>query len=186
MTQDTPNSGAPDPARAGPRAPRRHPEVNRKTIEVEHIRIDTQKPYDDVRAALEQLPRFDNEIRRLLRDGDISRVRDELKRIQGDAGLTIFSVATHGDWLQIISEKRNALQYVIGNVLVSTQMTQYALAAGLYAPLRIMLYENEAGGATFEYDRPSTLFGQFCDERVTAVARNLDQQIYDALIKAAH
>jgi hypothetical protein len=30
------------------------------------------------------------------------------------------------------------VQYVIGNVLVSTQMTQHELAAGLYAPLRIV------------------------------------------------
>jgi uncharacterized protein (DUF302 family) len=108
-----------------------------------------------------------------------------LKKIQGDAGLVIFSVATHGDWLQIISGKRHAAQYVIGNVLVSTQMTQHELAAGLYAPLRIMLYENKAGTATFEYDRPSTLFGQYGNESVTAVAVELDQKIFDALIKAA-
>jgi uncharacterized protein (DUF302 family) len=61
----------------------------------------------------------------------------------------------------------------------------HELAAGLYAPLRIMLYENEAGTATFEYDRPSTLFGQHGNESVTAVAKELDQKIYDTLIKAA-
>jgi uncharacterized protein (DUF302 family) len=77
------------------------------------------------------------------------------------------------------------VQYVIGNVLVSTQMTQHELAAGLYVPLRVILYENNAGTATFEYDRPSTLFGQHGDERVTAVAKELDETIYDALIKAA-
>ena len=82
-------------------------------------------------------------------------------------------------------KKRNVVQYVIGNVLVSTQMTQHELAAGLYAPLRIVLYENRLGTATFEYDRPSTLFGQYGNERVTAVARELDQKIYDALINAA-
>jgi uncharacterized protein (DUF302 family) len=81
---------------------------------------------------------------------------------------------------QIVSGKRNAVQYVIGNVLVSTQMTQHELAAGLYAPLRIMLYENKAGSATFEYDRPSTLFGQHGDERVTAVAKELDQKVYES------
>jgi hypothetical protein len=48
-----------------------------------------------------------------------------------------------------------------------------------------MLYENEAGTATFEYDRPSTLFGQYGDERVTAVARELERQIHDVLIEAA-
>jgi uncharacterized protein (DUF302 family) len=64
-------------------------------------------------------------------------------------------------------------------------MTQHDLAAGLYAPLRVMLYETETGTATFEYDRPSTLFGQYGDERVTAVAKQLDLEIYDALIDAA-
>ena len=121
----------------------------------------------------------------MLRNGEIAEVKQGLERIWSEAGLAIFGVATHGDWLAILGEKRNALQYVIGNVLISTQMTKHRLAAGLYAPLRIMLYENEAGTATFEYDRPSDLFGQFDDERVTRVARHLDQQIYDALIAAA-
>ena len=87
--------------------------------------------------------------------------------------------------MQIVSGKRKAAQYVIGNVLVSTQMTRHRLAAGLYAPLRVMLYENDAGTATIEYDRPSTLFGQYGDERVTAVAKELDREIYDVLIHAA-
>lgn len=112
-------------------------------------------------------------------------MKKELERIQGDAALIIFSVATHGDWLAILGERRNALQYVIGNVLISTKMTKHQLPAGLYAPLRIMLYENEAGTATLEYDRPSDLFGQFNDERVTSVAKHLDQQIYDCLVTAA-
>lgn len=161
------------------------PKVSRTNIQVEHIRIDSDKTYDVVRTAIETLPKFDGRIRDLLHGEEIGRVRTELEKIQGDAGLVIFSIATHGDWLQIRSEKRNAVQYVIGNVLVSTQMTQYELAAGLYAPLRIILYESSAGTATFEYDRPSTLFGQYGDGRVTAIAKELDQKICDALIKAA-
>ena len=35
------------------------------------------------------------------------------------------------------------------------------------------------------YDRPSDLFGQFGDERVTRVAKRLDQQIHNLLIAAA-
>ena len=159
--------------------------IQREAIVVEHIRIDSIRRYDDVRAALEALPQFDNRIRGLLRDGEIDRVRSELQAIQGDAHLVIFSIAAHGDWLQIVSGKRKAAQYVIGNVLVSTQMTRHRLAAGLYAPLRVMLYENDEGTATIEYDRPSTLFGQFGDERVTAVAKELDREIYEVLIHAA-
>jgi hypothetical protein len=48
-----------------------------------------------------------------------------------------------------------------------------------------VLYENEAGTAIFEYDRPSTLFGQHGDERVIAVTKEFGEKIYGALIKAA-
>ena len=185
MGQAISERGRGETARRAESASAGMPKVSRNRIEVEHIRIDSGKAYGEVRTALEKLPRFDDRIRALLHDGEIARVRSELERIQGDAGLVVFSMATHGDWLQIRSRKRNAVQYVIGNVLVSTQMTQHELAAGLYAPLRIMLYENEAGTATFEYDRPSSLFGQYGDDRVTAVAKDLDQKIYDALIDAA-
>lgn len=159
--------------------------VTRGNVIIEHIRIDSVRSYYETRAALETLPHFDDSIRALLRQGNIEHIKSALETIQGDAGLVIFSIATHGDWLQILSQKRNVVQYVIGNVLVSTQMTQHELAAGLYAPLRIVLYENSLGTATFEYDRPSTLFGQYGNERVTAVARDLDQKIHDALINAA-
>jgi hypothetical protein len=57
--------------------------------------------------------------------------------------------------------------------------------AALCAPLRIVLYENELGTATFEYDRPSALFGQFGNNRVTSVAKDLDQKPHDVLIRAA-
>jgi hypothetical protein len=92
------------------------PKVCRNNIQIEHIRIDSDKSFGEVRAALEKLPKFDDRIRVLLHYGEIARVKAELEKIQGDAGLVIFSVATHGDWLQILSGKRHALQYVIGNV----------------------------------------------------------------------
>jgi uncharacterized protein (DUF302 family) len=59
------------------------------------------------------------------------------------------------------------------------------LLSSLSPPLRVLLYENRAGTATFEYDLPSTLFGQYGNESVTAVAKELNQKISDVLIKAA-
>jgi len=99
--------------------------------------------------------------------------------------LSIFNSGDHGGLLQITGQPRKAVQYEIGNPLTATRMTQRQLPASLYAPLRIVLYENEAGRAVFEYDRPSSLFGQFGDERVTAVARELDASLEGVLVKAA-
>ena len=87
--------------------------------------------------------------------------------------------------LRIVGLARKAVQYEIGNPLTASRMTQHQLPASLYAPLRVLLYENEAGRAVFEYDRPSSLFGQFGDERVTAVGCELDAKLESVLVKAA-
>lgn len=42
-------------------------------------------------------------------------------------------------------------------------MTRHRLAAALYEPLRVVLFEDEDGRAVVEYDKPSSLFGQFED-----------------------
>jgi hypothetical protein len=99
--------------------------------------------------------------------------------------LFIFQVRDHGALLAIAGKARNALQYEIGNPLTATLMTRHWLLAALYAPIGVVLYENDAGHGVFEYDQPSTTFGQVGDERVTAVARGLDASLERVLQRAA-
>jgi uncharacterized protein (DUF302 family) len=157
--------------------------ITERTVQVEHVRIKSTKPFSEVKAALEtSVPQLDTGIFGLLQRGESERARRELE--QGPQ-LSIFNSRDHGELLQITGQPRKAVQYDIGNPLTATRMTQHRLPASLYAPLRVVLYENEAGHATFEYDRPSSLFGQFGDERVTAVARELDASLEGVLVKAA-
>ena len=58
-------------------------------------------------------------------------------------------------------------------------MPRHAIGASLYAPLRVLIYEADDGKTCIEYDRPSSLFGQFGDERVGRVAAELDQRLED-------
>ena len=159
------------------------PERTAILIEVEHIRIESTKPFAEVKAALEALvPVLDPAIPEALRRGDIGRANEALLR---GPELAIFSTRDHGGLLRTAGLARKALQYEIGNPLTAARMTQHQLPASLYAPLRVVLYESEAGHAVFEYDRPSSLFGQFGDERVTLVARELDASLEGVLVKAA-
>jgi uncharacterized protein (DUF302 family) len=159
------------------------PVIIQRTTQVEHIKIESKKSFSDVRTALESLvPQLDARIFVLLQYGESDRARKELER---GPELSIFGSRDHGGLLQITGQPRKAAQYDIGNPLTATRMTQHQLPASLYAPLRVVLYESDAGRATFEYDRPSSLFGQFGDERVTAVARELDASLERVLVKAA-
>jgi uncharacterized protein (DUF302 family) len=153
---------------------------------VEHVRISTTKPYAQVREALEsRLGRLDDGIRQMLKRNEIDNVRAALQKAAGEVGLAIHYVGPHGDWLALQGERRKAIAYLIGNVLYAVQMTSVDLAAGLYAPLRVVLYENPEGGSVFEYDRPTTLFGQFGRPEIDRVASILDQRLQTLLMKVS-
>lgn len=154
-----------------------------RTIAVEHLRIESTKSFADVRAALERrVPHLDPGIVKALNDGDVARANREE---ENGPELWIFKVRDHGALLKIVGNARNALQYDIGNPVTASLMTRHQLAAALYPPIRVVLYENDAGHGVFEYDQPSTTFGQLGDERVTAVARGLDAALARALLGAA-
>jgi uncharacterized protein (DUF302 family) len=95
--------------------------------------------------------------------------------------LAIFLCRDHGTSLMVAGRATKALQYEIGNPLTASKMTRHRLAAGLYAPLRVILYEDGSGSSVFEYDKPSSLFAQFGDEQVSEVARGLNAALESAL-----
>jgi hypothetical protein len=154
-----------------------------QTVAVEHIRISSKRSFAEVCRKLEgNVPKLDTGIAEVLRSGDQERAK-----ICEDNGpkLSIFEERDHGSLLQIWGRRRNAVQYEIGNPLTASKMTRYQLAAALYAPLRVVLFEDEKGRGIFEYDRPSSLFRQYGDERVTEVGRYLDATLETILLDAA-
>lgn len=156
--------------------------VTQRVLQVEHITMKTTKKIAEVEEALElNVPQLDPAIAAALANGDEERAT-ELER---GAPLFIFLKRDHGALLQVTGRPRKALQYEIGNPHTASKMTRHCLPAGLYAPLRVILYEDETGGSIFEYDRPSSLFGQYGDERVTEVGRYLDAALESALRNAA-
>jgi uncharacterized protein (DUF302 family) len=154
-----------------------------QTIVIEHMKISSQRSFAEVRRRLEgTIPKLDASIPEVLRSGDQKRA---IEYEENGPKLSIFEERDHGALLQTFGRRRNALQYEIGNPLTASKMTRYQLSAALYAPLRIVLFEDEEGKGVFEYDKPSSFFGQYGDERVTEVGRYLDVALEAALRKAA-
>jgi uncharacterized protein (DUF302 family) len=154
-----------------------------QTIAVEHVKISSERSFAEVRRRLEDtIPELDVRIAEVLRGGDQKRATEYE---ENGPKLSIFEQRDHGSLLQTFGGRRNALQYEIGNPVTASKMTRYQISAALYAPLRVVLYEDEQGQGVFEYDKPSSFFGQYGDERVTEVGRYLDVALEAALRKAA-
>jgi uncharacterized protein (DUF302 family) len=154
-----------------------------QTIAVEHIKISSERSFAEVRRRLEDtLPKLDASIVKALRSGDQKRATEYEK---SGPKLSIFEERDHGSLLKTFGGRRKALQYEIGNPLTASKMTRYHLSTALYAPVRVVLFEDERSKGVFEYDKPSSFFGQYGDDRVTEVGRDLDVALEAALHKAA-
>ena len=153
---------------------------------VDHVHWTTDKPFEDVAKAFErQLGRFDPGLYRpLAASGDSGATRAKIEAMAGPSGFMLFGTQDHGSLLRLVGQERKAVQYVVGNPLFALQMTQHDIRASLYAPLRVLVYEDEEGKTCLEYDRPSSLFGQFGDERISPSAAMLDRKL-EALVAAA-
>jgi uncharacterized protein (DUF302 family) len=153
-----------------------------RAIQIEHVVMRSMKNFAEVRAALEHsVPMLNPEVSSLIAAADAKQLRETL---EAGPELSIFLSRDHGSLLRITGSARKAVQYEIGNPLTASKMTRHQLAAGLYAPLRVVLYEDEQGGSVFEYDRPSSLFGQFADQQIDGVAGGLDLALERALRNA--
>jgi uncharacterized protein (DUF302 family) len=160
--------------------------MNETRFTVDHVRVTTAKPFDAVAQAFErQLGRFDPDAyKALAASGDAETTRVKLEAMVGPSGFMLFATHEHGSLLRLAGQERKAVQYVVGNPLFALRMTQHDIRAGLYAPLRVLLYEDEEGKTCVEYDKPSSLFGQFGNDRITPTATMLDTKLA-ALVAAA-
>jgi uncharacterized protein (DUF302 family) len=74
---------------------------------------------------------------------------------------------------------------VVGNPRFAARMTEYDIRAGLYAPLRVLIYADDSETTWVEYDLPSTLFCQFKNHKVNEVAADLDRKLASLIEQAA-
>jgi uncharacterized protein (DUF302 family) len=161
-------------------------EMNATRISVDHVHLETKRPFEEVVKAFErQLGNFDADVGRAVTEsGDTEAAKAKIEAMVGPSGFMLFGTQDHGALLRLDGQKRKAMQYVVGNPLFALQMTQHDIRASLYAPLRVLIYDDEKGKTCVEYDRPSSLFGQFGNERIGSTAAMLDKKL-EALPAAA-
>ncbi len=151
-------------------------------LEVCHVSLEVNVDFDRFTQMFEQsLGRFDQTIIGELEPYPQS-IEDRLNKAAGEEGLMLFNIQDHGKLLSIFGNPAKAKQYVLGNPLIAATMTRHDIRAGLYAPLRILVYESNES-TRIDYDLPSSLFGQFNNADITTVAQSLDSKLTNLIYK---
>jgi uncharacterized protein (DUF302 family) len=130
------------------------------------------------------LGRFDQKAVEGIAAENPTAAASRIKGMEGEQGLMIFGILDHGAALNMAGQHKKAKQYLIGNPLTAIRMTQHRLGAALYAPLRVLVYEDESAEAVVEYDQPSSLVAQFGDDDVNKVGAELDSKLLHVLRRA--
>jgi uncharacterized protein (DUF302 family) len=154
-----------------------------RKIEVLHVSMTINVDFESFTKTLEQcLGRFESSLLEGL-DTDPGAVKERIKKAAGGEDLMLFSIRDHGKLLNILGCPQKAKQYVLGNPLIAATMTRHDIRAGLYAPLRMLVYGADDQSTRIEFDRPSSLFEQFDNPDIMTVARSLDTKLLNLISK---
>jgi len=109
----------------------------------------------------------------------------EVRKREGPSGFILFAEIDYGAWLDKFGVRRRTVRWVFGNPLIAQTMIRHDITAGLFAPVEMLITEDEDGsGTTLTYVRPSTLMVIVDNPPLDTAAKALDAQI-EALIDGA-
>lgn len=107
-----------------------------------------------------------------------------IRSMQGAEGMTLFNVEDLGQLLSLNGPPRTARRYYVGNYMRAFQIVSADIRLGLYAPLRVLVYEAEDKTAYVEYDLPSTQFAGFDNELIAQSGLALDTKLQNLIVLA--
>jgi uncharacterized protein (DUF302 family) len=101
----------------------------------------------------------------------------EVQTHVGPGGFMLFAAFDHGGWIGKAGIQRKVLRLVIGNPLIAITMLRHDVMAGLFAPVELLLTDEEGGTSSLTYVVPSTLMVVEPNPPLLSAARELDAKL---------
>lgn len=143
------------------------------------VRYDSAKSYDELRAALladiGEQPVPINDI--ATATGDWQSYRERIEAHVGPSGFMLFGTVDHGAWVTKAGIDRKALRVILGNPLIAITMLRHDVKAGLFAPVELLLAEEDDGHSSLTYVKPSSLMVVEPNPELLSAAGRLDAKL---------
>lgn len=144
------------------------------------IRIDSDHTYEHIVAALcaevGETPESITELPAAFFD-DWGSFSTEITRHLGSSEFMLMHLIDHGEWLETAGINRRALRVILGNPLISVTMLRHDLTAGLFAPVELLILEEDNNRSSLTYVKPSSLMVIDDNPPLRAAAQALDEKL---------
>lgn len=157
-------------------------------------------PFDGVRLRYASAKSFDDLVDAILADvgrdpvpiGDIAKLyasweayEDEVQSHVGPSGFMLFGALDHSGWIAKAGIGRKVLRLIIGNPLIAITMLRHDVTAGLFAPVELLLTEEDDGTSALTYVVPSSLMVVEPNPPLLSAAQALDAKLAALAAKVA-
>ena len=143
------------------------------------LRFESDKSFDEVLSSLladvGDKPLLLNEVASKFESWD--SYRREIESHVGPSGFSLFATIDHGAWIKKVGIRRKVVRLIIGNPTIAITMMRHDLTAGLFAPVELILIEEDDGRSSLTYIRPSSLMVVEPNDALLAAARQLDAKL---------
>jgi uncharacterized protein (DUF302 family) len=143
------------------------------------LRFDSNKSFDEVLSALladvGDKPLLLNEV--VANSESWDSFSKEIESRVGPSDFVLFATIDHGAWIKKVGIRRKVVRLIIGNPTIAITMMRHDLTAGLFAPVELILIEEDDGRSSLTYIRPSSLMIVEPNDALLAAARQLDAKL---------
>jgi uncharacterized protein (DUF302 family) len=151
------------------------------------VRYESTKSYDELVAALlAEVGDRPVPIDDLGKDfASWDAYRNKVESHVGPGGFMLFTIFDHGGWITKAGIDRKVLRVIIGNPLIAITMLRHDVTAGLFAPVELLLVDEENGASSLTYLKPSSLMVIEENPALLAAAEELDAKLAALAAKVA-
>jgi uncharacterized protein (DUF302 family) len=103
--------------------------------------------------------------------------KKEIESQVGPSGFSLFATIDHGAWIKKVGIRKKVLRLIIGNPTIAITMLRHDLTAGLFAPVELILIEEDDGHCSLTYVRPSSLMVVEKNDALLDAAKELDSKL---------
>jgi uncharacterized protein (DUF302 family) len=156
-------------------------DVNPREIAFNGIRLtfDSNKSFDDVVSSLladiGDKPVLLNEVAASSESWD--NYKKEIESHTGPSGFSLFAIIDHGAWIKKVGIRKKVMRFIIGNPTIAITMLRHDLTAGLFAPVELIVIEEDNGRSSLTYVRPSSLMVVARNDALLDAAKQLDSKL---------